>query len=85
MNYIEKLFKQYPFLYCINNQYYIFGTGICKKVEDKDYFDSKKIYEYFKENLNEDLDQKEASLIFDIKFEKLNINDEEIKVLENII
>lgn len=35
-----------------------------KKVEDKDYFDSKKIYEYFKENLNEDLDQKEASLIF---------------------
>lgn len=42
MNYIKKLFKQYPFLYCINNQYYIFGTGICKKVEDKDYFDSKK-------------------------------------------
>ena len=102
MNYIEKLFKQYPFLYCINNQYYIFGTGICKKVEDKDYFDSKKIYEYFKENLNEDLDQREAFLIFrkvvyfaekrrleddykglDIKFEKLNFNDEEIKVLEN--
>ena len=102
MNYIEKLFKQYPFLYCINNQYYIFGTGICKKVEDKDYFDSKKIYKYFKENLNEDLDQREAFLIFrkvvyfaekrrleddykglDIKFEKLNFNDEEIKVLEN--
>ena len=32
MDYIEKLFKQYPFVYLIDDCFYAFGTGVCAKV-----------------------------------------------------
>ena len=32
MNYIEKLFKQKPFVYKIQDEYYAFGTGVCSKI-----------------------------------------------------
>ena len=34
MDYIEKLFKQFPFVYRINEEYYAFGTGICAKLDE---------------------------------------------------
>lgn len=33
MNYIEKLFKQHPFIYLIDDCYYAFGTGVCTRIE----------------------------------------------------
>ena len=33
-DYIDKLFKQYPFIYLIDDEYYAFGSGVCCKVPD---------------------------------------------------
>lgn len=63
MNYIEKVFKQYPFLYFINNSYYVFGTGSCYKANEKLYGIQNRHYLYLN-NLNEELSQEEARKIF---------------------
>lgn len=63
MNYIEKVFKQYPFLYFISNSYYVFGTGICYKVNEKVY-DIQKRYDLYLNGLNEKISQEEARKIF---------------------
>lgn len=35
MDYLDKLFKQYPFVYRINEQYYVFGVGVCIRCSSK--------------------------------------------------
>lgn len=35
MNYIEKLFKQHPFIYKIDGKYYAFGNNVCSKCNNR--------------------------------------------------
>lgn len=64
MNYIEKIFKQYPFIYSVNDQFYIMGSYICQKIDEKYRKDILIIYNYYKSNRDLELTQKEASKIF---------------------
>ena len=34
-DYIEKLFKQYPFIYKIGDRFFAFGTGVCSECLSK--------------------------------------------------
>lgn len=33
MDFLENLFKQHPFIYCIDEKYYVFGTGVCVQTD----------------------------------------------------
>lgn len=61
--FIEKVFKQHPFVYKIGGNYYIFGTGVCRKCED-DIDALKREYDLFEENVEVELTRQEASRIF---------------------
>ncbi|MBR5598106.1 MAG: hypothetical protein IKW30_11970 [Lachnospiraceae bacterium] len=63
MNYIEKLFKQYPFIYFINGEYYALGTGVCAKV-NLGSITLKARYERYISALNERITDQEAWKIF---------------------
>ena len=62
-HYIEKLFKQYPFVYRINNEYYAFGTGVCAKLNDGSLLLQSR-YERYKKSLLEELSKEEAYKVF---------------------
>lgn len=63
MNYIDKLFKQYPFIYCIGGEYYAFGTITCAKCGTSSVLLEKR-YRAYEESINQDMENKEAWTIF---------------------
>ena len=63
MDYIEKLFKQYPFIYFIGGKYYAFGTGVCSKCDMKSVMLERR-YKTFEESINKNLTTDEAWGIF---------------------
>ena len=63
MDYIEKLFKQYPFIYCIGDKYYAFGTGVCSECDMSSVLLKKK-YRVFEESLTQNLTVEEAWKVF---------------------
>ena len=63
MNYIEKLFKQHPFIYFIDGCYYAFGSGTCIKLDDSSIL-LKPRYDAYIASQNEDLKQYDAWCIF---------------------
>lgn len=63
MNYIEKVFKQYPFVYCIDDDYYAFGTGVCAKLDDGSVLLQSR-YERYKNALSKEISREEAWDIF---------------------
>ena len=63
MDYLEKLFKQHPFIYFIGGKYYAFGTNACYECDNSSMLlDSR--YKKFEESVNQELTQKEAWDIF---------------------
>lgn len=63
MNYIEKVFKQYPFIYFIGGRYYAFGTGVCSEC-DTDSILLEKRYIDFEDSIGQDLTTEDAWGIF---------------------
>ena len=63
MDYIEKLFKQYPFIYCIGEKYYAFGTGVCSECDMRSILLESR-YRTFEESVNQNLTTEEAWKIF---------------------
>ena len=63
MDFIEKLFKQHPFIYCIGGRYYAFGTGVCAECDMRSITLESRYKEYVN-SLNEELTQREAWKIF---------------------
>ena len=75
MNYIEKLFKQYPFIYHIGERYYAFGSGVCTECGTSS-LSLERSYKTFEENLNLNLTQKEAWNVFHkLVFEAENVRE----------
>lgn len=63
MDYLDKLFKQYPFIYCVGGEYYAFGTGVCSKCDKRrELLESR--YGQFEESINQNLETKDAWKIF---------------------
>lgn len=63
MDYMEKLFKQYPFIYCIDGEYYVFGNGVCERCSHS-IISLKQDYKVFEENVDKELNRNEAWKIF---------------------
>ena len=63
MKYIEKLFKQYAFIYFIDGEYYAFGTGVCSKVDTGSVL-LKSRYKDYVFALNNQVEEREAQRIF---------------------
>lgn len=63
MDYIEKLFKQHPFIYRISNKYYAFGAYVCYECDMCD-ITMEMRYEEYEESINKNLTTKEAWRIF---------------------
>jgi len=64
MDYIEKLFKQHPFIYHIGDKYYAFGNGVCAECDMHSVLLEGR-YKTFELNVdNEELTQKEAWELF---------------------
>ena len=63
MDYIEKLFKQYPFIYRIGGKYYAFGTGVCVECDcDSVLLENK--YSDYESSIHKDLTVEDAWRIF---------------------
>ena len=100
MNYIEKLFKQHPFIYYINGKYYAFGVNACAECS-YDAISLKNRYDAYLKVLEDGLmtdvawdvfegRKLEAKFIADHdnnskKFEDFKFNQEEMKILEKQI
>nr|DAJ05007.1 MAG TPA: hypothetical protein [Bacteriophage sp.] len=63
MDYIEKLFKQYPFIYFIGGKYYAFGSYVCSECDMRSVTLESR-YKEFEDSIKEELTQKEAWKIF---------------------
>ena len=63
MDYIEKLFKQFPFVYRINDEYYAFGTGMCVKLDNSSVLLKSRFNRYIT-SLTEDIPDSEAWNVF---------------------
>lgn len=63
MSYIEKLFEQYPFVYCLEEEYYVFGTSICGKVAGQ-ISNIEYKYKRYKSALEKELTRQDALQIF---------------------
>lgn len=63
MDYIEKLFKQHPFIYCINEKYYAFGTGVCSECDIGSVLLNSR-YRRFEESIGKNLTTEEAWKVF---------------------
>ena len=63
MDYIDKLFKQHPFIYFINGKYYAFGVNVCAECDGKSVLLESR-YKDFEESLKSDVTDKEAWRIF---------------------
>ena len=74
-NYIKKLFKQYPFIYKINDEYYAFGVGVCEKCAEQRRDELDYRYGHFCDNISADMYTKTAWRIF----RKLNFIAERLR------
>lgn len=75
MNYIEKLFKQHPFIYKIDGEYYAFGNNVCSKCNHRS-ASLKSKYNTFVQNSGKELESLEAWRIFHaVMFEAEFIRD----------
>ena len=63
MDYIEKLFKQHPFIYLIGGKYYAFGSYVCSECDMRSVTLESRYKEY-EDSINENLSTKEAWSIF---------------------
>lgn len=63
MDYIDKLFKQHPFIYYIGGKYYAFGVNTCTECNGKSVLLESR-YKKFEESLKDDLSDEEAWRIF---------------------
>lgn len=63
MNYIEKLFKQHPFIYHIGGKYYAFGAYVCYEC-DMHSITLESRYKEYEESMSMELSDKEAWRIF---------------------
>lgn len=63
MNFIEKLFNQYPFIYFVDGKYYAFGDGVCSLCDCKSVLLESR-YRNFEASINMDLTVEEAWRIF---------------------
>lgn len=76
MDYIEKLFKQHPFIYLISGKYYAFGSYVCYEC-DMHSTTLESRYREYEENINKDLTTEEAWKIFHrLIFEAECVRDE---------
>lgn len=63
MDYIEKLFRQQPFIYKINGKFYAFGNRVCSECDDRSVLLEAR-YNTFVQNSNKELESLEAWKIF---------------------
>lgn len=63
MDFIEKLFGKYPFIYYIGDKYYALGSGVCAECDTASVL-LKSRYKLFLENIENDLSQDEAWKIY---------------------
>lgn len=68
-DYIEKLFKQYPFIYKIGDRFFAFGTGVCSECLKQDREGLKYRYKRYCDNVDVEMDRETAWKIF----RKLNV------------
>lgn len=85
MDYIEKLFKQFPFIYRINEEYYAFGTGVCAKLDQSSVLLKSRFNRYI-DSLADDILDSEAWAVFralmceaDCKKDNIGYQDNEKK------
>lgn len=82
MDYIEKVFKQYPFIYCIGGKYYAFGTGVCSECDMSSVLLESR-YKAFEESVSETLTVEEAWRIFHkVMTEAIGVKDDKGICLE---
>jgi hypothetical protein len=75
MNYIEKLFKQHPFIYKIDGKYYAFGNNVCSECDYRSASLETK-YNTYVQNSDKELESLEAWKIFHgVMFEAQIIRD----------
>lgn len=76
MNFVEKVFKQHPFIYCIGGKYYAFGTGVCSECDMKSVLLESR-YRKFVDSIDIDLKDCEAWEIFrKVSFEAKCVMDD---------
>lgn len=63
MDYIEKLFKQHPFIYFIGGKYYAFGSYVCSECDMRSVTLESR-YRDYEDSINENLSTEEAWKIF---------------------
>lgn len=63
MDFIVKLFKQYPFIYYIGGKYYAFGAYVCSECDMRS-ITLESRYRKYEDSINEELSPKEAWRIF---------------------
>ena len=82
MEFIDKLFKQYPFIYFIGGRYYAFGTGVCVKCDSR-IIDMDHAYKVFENSIDRELTPDEACKIFRHLVNMADFFKEEIGVCFN--
>lgn len=63
MNFVEKLFGQYPFIYYIGGKYYALGSCVCSECDSKSVTLERRYREY-EDSIDENLSTQEAWRIF---------------------
>lgn len=63
MDYIDELFKQYPFIYYIDGKYYAFGVNTCAECDGRSKLLESR-YRHFEESFENDVTDQEAWRIF---------------------
>lgn len=78
MDYMDKLFAQYPFIYKISGKYYAFGNRVCAECK-KDIPTLELRYDKYCKSFNEPVSQYEANDIFrKLKFAAEFVGNDEI-------
>ncbi len=76
MDFIEKLFKQHPFIYRIGGKYYALGSYVCAECDMRSVTLESRYKEY-EDSINENLSTQEAWKIFHrLMFRAENVRDE---------
>lgn len=76
MDFIEKLFNQHSFIYCIGEKYYAFSTGVCAEC-DKRSITLESRYREYVNGLGEELTQREE---WKIQFNNDEMNELKMQV-----
>lgn len=82
MDFIEKLFKQHPFIYKISGKYYAFGNGVCIQCSTRSVFLERK-YNHYVESISEDLQVDEAWKIFHAVNSEAKFSNDENEICFN--